>query len=180
MAVDIKGRGLDYLLKEGLPKRDGVEIRASFYEKLTTYELQSFEKEIEDLVRYFQIPVYLNGERISKDPLKEKWTHETDDAWIKLNPSGRVLTLYNLGMKVTDYGSYKFGVGGVVVTKPGATLTFDALVAFLREQRIAAFKLPERLEVVDELPLSPVGKILKRELRERITAVLAREAQERR
>ena len=46
-------------------------------------------------------------------------------------------------------------------------------------QKIAAFKLPERLEVVDALPLSPVGKILKRELRERITATLAREARER-
>ena len=36
-----------------------------------------------------------------------------------------------------------------------------------------------RLEVVAELPLSPVGKILKRELRERIAAALAREAAQR-
>ena len=31
---------------------------------------------------------------------------------------------------------------------------------------IAAFKLPERLELMSEFPLSPVGKILKRQLRE--------------
>ena len=46
-------------------------------------------------------------------------------------------------------------------------------------RRSRRFKLPERLEVVAELPLSPVGKILKRELRERITEMLAREARQR-
>ena len=42
--------------------------------------------------------------------------------------------------------------------------------AFLRAQKIASFKLPERLEVVSQFPLSPVGKILKRALREMIAA----------
>jgi len=63
-----------------------------------------------------------------------------------------------------------------VVCKPGESLGFDELIAFLRGQQIASFKLPERLEVMDELPVSPVGKILKRELRDMIAAKLAREA----
>ena len=63
-----------------------------------------------------------------------------------------------------------------VVCKPGESLGFDELIAFLRGQQIASFKLPERLEVLDELPVSPVGKILKRELRDMIAAKLAREA----
>ncbi len=62
-----------------------------------------------------------------------------------------------------------------VIVKTGATLTFDALIAFLRERRIASFKLPERLEVMDAFPVSPVGKIMKRELREIVAAKLARE-----
>ena len=66
-----------------------------------------------------------------------------------------------------------------VVPKPGETLAFDELIAFLRQQKIAAFKLPERLEIVTDLPLSPVGKILKRELRDAITETLAREARAR-
>ena len=53
-----------------------------------------------------------------------------------------------------------------VVPQAGQTLSFAELVAFLRAQQIAAFKLPERLELFDELPVSPVGKILKRELRD--------------
>ncbi|MGH1561233.1 class I adenylate-forming enzyme family protein [Mumia sp. DW29H23] len=56
-------------------------------------------------------------------------------------------------------------VAAVVTLKPGTTLTLEELVAFLKEQKIASFKLPERLEVRDELPRNPVGKILKRALR---------------
>jgi 2,3-dihydroxybenzoate-AMP ligase len=55
-----------------------------------------------------------------------------------------------------------------VITKDGQGLGFDDLIGFLRRQNIASFKLPERLEVVSEFPLSPVGKILKRALREAI------------
>jgi 2,3-dihydroxybenzoate-AMP ligase len=62
-----------------------------------------------------------------------------------------------------------------VVPHPGETLSFADLIAFLRAQQIAAFKLPERLETAAELPLSPVGKILKRELREIIAAKLAQD-----
>jgi 2,3-dihydroxybenzoate-AMP ligase len=42
--------------------------------------------------------------------------------------------------------------------------------------QIASYKLPERLEVVTQFPLSPVGKILKRELRDAIAARLDAEA----
>ncbi|RAY12800.1 (2,3-dihydroxybenzoyl)adenylate synthase [Actinomadura craniellae] len=56
-------------------------------------------------------------------------------------------------------------VCAVVVPVEGATVTLDSLVAHLRERKIASFKLPERLEVRTVLPRSPLGKVLKRELR---------------
>ena len=62
-----------------------------------------------------------------------------------------------------------------VVPHPGQHLSFDELIAFLRAQQIASFKLPERLELVSELPVSPVGKILKRQLREMIAAKIEQE-----
>ena len=62
-----------------------------------------------------------------------------------------------------------------VIAKDGKELTFDMLIAYLKQQRIASFKLPERLELVKEFPLSPVGKVLKRELRDEISAKLAHE-----
>jgi 2,3-dihydroxybenzoate-AMP ligase len=57
-----------------------------------------------------------------------------------------------------------------VVLKPGTALSFDEMVGHLRAQHIASFKLPERLEVMPAFPVSPVGKILKRELREMLAA----------
>ncbi len=38
---------------------------------------------------------------------------------------------------------------------------------FLREQGLMVQKLPEQLEVVEELPRNPTGKVLKHELRKR-------------
>jgi 2,3-dihydroxybenzoate-AMP ligase len=55
-----------------------------------------------------------------------------------------------------------------VVARPGHDLTLDRLCRFMSDQRIARFKLPERLELVDELPLTNVGKVDKVALRERL------------
>src|SRR5207244_8797294 len=54
-------------------------------------------------------------------------------------------------------------------------ISFDELIAHLRAQQIASFKLPERLEILESFPISPVGKILKRELREIVAQRMAQE-----
>ncbi len=51
-----------------------------------------------------------------------------------------------------------------VVLKPGAHLTLSELVDFLQAEEIAKIKLPERLEILEEFPLSPVGKVSKKDL----------------
>jgi 2,3-dihydroxybenzoate-AMP ligase len=51
-----------------------------------------------------------------------------------------------------------------VILRPGATLTLPGLVEFLTAQEIARHKLPERLAVLDRFPLSPVGKVSKKDL----------------
>lgn len=55
-----------------------------------------------------------------------------------------------------------------MVPCPEAAVTLEEIVAYLREEGIATFKLPERLEIRDELPRNPLGKILKRELRDEL------------
>jgi 2,3-dihydroxybenzoate-AMP ligase len=59
-----------------------------------------------------------------------------------------------------------------VVLKDGAPLTLPALNRFLGERRIARFKLPERLEVVERFPTTAVGKVSKKDLREDIARKL--------
>lgn len=55
----------------------------------------------------------------------------------------------------------------VVVAKPNMTVTLESITNYLRNvERIATFKLPEKLILVDALPRNLLGKILKRELRQ--------------
>ncbi len=54
---------------------------------------------------------------------------------------------------------------GYVLREPGTDLDADALVDHLRG-RVASFKVPRALKVVDALPMTPTGKVRKVELRE--------------
>jgi long-chain acyl-CoA synthetase len=57
-------------------------------------------------------------------------------------------------------------VKAFVIPRAGAAPTADDLVAFARE-RLAGYKLPRAVELVEDLPRTPSGKVLKRALRER-------------
>ncbi|GAB6270990.1 hypothetical protein KN63_06610 [Smithella sp. F21] len=53
-----------------------------------------------------------------------------------------------------------------VVVRPGQTMTADEVTAFCKE-RLAPYKVPKLIAFIDALPKSTVGKILRRELRDR-------------
>ena len=53
-----------------------------------------------------------------------------------------------------------------VVLRPGTALTLEEVRTAMAEAEVARYKWPERLEVVDELPATKVGKIDKKALRE--------------
>ncbi len=56
------------------------------------------------------------------------------------------------------------------VATPGATLTLDDVVRFMKSYDIAGFKIPERLELIAEMPLTPVGnKVDKKRLEEMVS-----------
>jgi acyl-CoA synthetase (AMP-forming)/AMP-acid ligase II len=61
-----------------------------------------------------------------------------------------------------------------VVLMPGTQeLTLAAVTGYLQERQVAVQKFPERLEIVDALPMTAVGKVRKNVLRDRIAAKLA-------
>ena len=64
-----------------------------------------------------------------------------------------------------------------VVPRAGEPPTLAELIGFLEARQIARQKLPERLEVVAELPVTPSGKIQKYRLREIIAEKLELERQ---
>jgi len=56
-------------------------------------------------------------------------------------------------------------VKAFISLKPGTTATPEEIQAFCKE-RMAAYKYPRQVEIVDELPKTVTGKILRRELRD--------------
>ena len=54
------------------------------------------------------------------------------------------------------------------VPKEGQEISLEEIIAHLRAKKIASYKLPEKLKTIDALPRNPVGKILRRVLREQV------------
>ena len=63
-----------------------------------------------------------------------------------------------------------------VIPKAGQTVVFEDLIAFLETKEFARHKLPERLELMDDFPLSTFGKVSKKSLVEMVTAKLENNA----
>ncbi|HVN27160.1 MAG TPA: AMP-binding protein [Candidatus Binataceae bacterium] len=62
-----------------------------------------------------------------------------------------------------------------VMCEEGTTIDLSEIIAHLESKRVARFKFPERLEVIESFPMTAVGKIAKMVLRERIECILTKE-----
>jgi 2,3-dihydroxybenzoate-AMP ligase len=62
-----------------------------------------------------------------------------------------------------------------VVTKPGKAFNFQEMITFLKTQGAGVLLFPERLELVDALPVTEIGKIDKKELLKDIEKKLKQE-----
>ena len=124
-----------------------------------------------DIVRKRGRNVWAEGRK--KDMINrggEKISCEEIENLIFAHPKVKAVTLVAMPDPVFGEKACAF-----VIPQPGEQLGFDELIAFLKQQHIAGFKLPERLEIVAEFPISPVGKILKRQLRDQVANTLGRE-----
>ena len=86
------------------------------------------------------------------------------ESWLDDTPG--VLESAVIGVPDRDFGE---AVVAVVVPEPGAKPDPAALIAAMKG-RIAGFKVPKRIHVVDELPRNQMGKVQKALLRERFSA----------
>jgi hypothetical protein len=129
MSVDAKNKGLDYVLRSGLPLQKGCTITGVWYTRLDLdkkgwrdeTELESLVSFLSKSVRYiFSMNVFLNGQLISTRPENFKWTIETDDFYFLRNEdlpySGRQsVSVYNLGVLIDSFEGMRDN--GTVVTK---------------------------------------------------------------
>lgn len=114
--VDIKRKGLDYTLTDEASSFDGCKIVGDFYKPQSLSDLQDIQRSLIHLALYLPIHFTLNDKVVSKKLEDQKWTHNTDQAFIKLNDNG-MLEVYNLGVFVCAFPNYLFGKGGLVVSK---------------------------------------------------------------
>ena len=124
-----------------------------------------------DIVRKVGRYVYAEGRK--KDMINrggEKISCEEVENLVFAHPKVKAVTLVAMPDPVFGEKACAF-----VIPHAGESLSFDELIVFLKRQNIASFKLPERLEIVAEFPVSPVGKILKRQLRDSIASTLEQE-----
>ena len=70
-----------------------------------------------------------------------------------------------IGLPDVEWGQR---VAAIIVPRPGVTLTADEVSEFCR-QRLASFKKPEVIHFVDALPKNQMGKVLKKDLRARLS-----------
>lgn len=69
---------------------------------------------------------------------------------------------------VVGYPDRRYGerVCAFVALKPGCSFTFEDMTAYLTEQQVSKTYFPERLEVLEQMPQTPSGKLQKFKLRE--------------
>jgi 2,3-dihydroxybenzoate-AMP ligase len=126
-----------------------------------------------DVVRRVDGYFYLEGRK--KDLINrggEKISAEEVENFILANPKVQSVCVVSMPDDVFGEKACAF-----VIPREGFTMEFEELKAFLLKSGIAKFKMPERLEVVSQFPLSPAGKVLRRDLREIIAEKIASERQ---
>jgi malonyl-CoA/methylmalonyl-CoA synthetase len=75
-----------------------------------------------------------------------------------------------IGLPHPDFGE---AVAAVIVARPGAAVDAAQVIAALKE-KIANYKVPKRVWIVDELPRNAMGKVQKNVLRDRYAGAFAR------
>ena len=88
------------------------------------------------------------------------WPREVEDTLVR-HPAVREAAV--IGVPDAYRGET---VWAFVSLRPGASATPGELTDFCRAE-LAAYKYPRRIEILSELPKTPTGKLLRRELRER-------------
>jgi len=155
--IDIKNKGLKWTLIEHAEDHKGTRVDVDLYEALIPSDLERIKSEVRQFVAWSQVPVYLNGDLISKHPSEGKWDHEDETAYYSLSAERNQLAIYNLGVLVSHFWAGRFGMGGIVISKKPLEVNFarndvistcpvgKAIAGFIKAQANKGIKKKSRL-----------------------------------
>ena len=112
MDVDIKNKGLKYILHKDLKQLNGCEVICNLYEKQRINKIK-----FSSLFAYSPADIYINGEKISKNPKEEDWDYENDFFYFKKKPYSNNVCVYNQGIFVSYEHYMEFDLRGILVSK---------------------------------------------------------------
>lgn len=118
MVTDVrnKGNGMEFFVDPANTFK-GCEVSGEFYEPISANDEWSIREDISELVRYLEVPVYLNGQLVN-DLTGVEWDYEDDDVKVLWEPAGcHRIKLYSLGVYVKDLPMYRYGLSAHIVTK---------------------------------------------------------------
>jgi len=115
LVFDIDNKGFDVDIENVEPTR-GCSVLIELYRSLGETDLLGLRSDLQKAVAFSPMPVFFNGEQLSKAPGDAAWTHQTEDAYVRLDETVQ-LRIYNMGMFVTSFEADRFGSGGVISTK---------------------------------------------------------------
>lgn len=124
MTVDLNGADgfFGYDLQEHSDSVAGCTITGRLYaglrgdSKWEVYRLCD-QRELQEMVLFVPVPVFLNGTVVNKLPTDQAWSMEDEHAWYLFDREERELQVYNRGVFVCARDPRDFGVGGTVVSK---------------------------------------------------------------
>lgn len=122
--VDIEAHGYGYALETVDKAVKGLRITGTWYRPLDGVAVYHATQELQRLCKYALIDVTLNGRLISADPTKARWDHEDDIAYYRFSDS-RGLEVYSQGIAVETISAWRYGIGGLIVTKRGSGLAMN-------------------------------------------------------
>lgn len=123
MEVDLDTKGLDYDLTSGLEAVNGCAIDVTLYEGLGPREIAGIKSELAKMLKYVEVPVFVNGVQVNTPPDESKFPQSNADAYVRLT-DGETLAVYNQGVFVKNFGKWEFGCAGVVISKGKLPVNF--------------------------------------------------------
>lgn len=127
---------LGYELTKHDTAQKGCRIDGKFYDKYHFHRLFTLgaipeHGEIARMLKYVDVPIFINNVQVNSPPRSIKWDEDDEHAYYQFSRKATNLCIYNQGVLVKEFNLWEFGTGGIIVTKQaiGLNMARNAFMA---------------------------------------------------